>query len=139
MNPLFQLVPGSWQEHREALTDVRLQVFVVEQRVPDTRELDGYDAHCNHVLVTGAANRPVGAGRLKVDGHIGRMAVLADCRRQGIGSAILEALLAVAREQQHPAVYLPAQLMAIGFIAGSVLLPAVNPSPRLEFCTSIRC
>ena len=67
------------------------------------------------MLVTAAGNRPVGTGRMKPDGHIGRMAVLKDCRGQGIGSAILTALLDIARQQQWSEVYLHAQVAAIPF------------------------
>jgi predicted GNAT family N-acyltransferase len=67
------------------------------------------------VLVTDAENRPVGCGRLKADGHIGRMAVLKEYRGQGVGSAILVALLEVARAQRCAEVYLHAQVSAIPF------------------------
>ena len=115
MNPEFHLIHTSWQESETALNAVRCAVFIEEQRVPVALEWDGLDAACHHVLVTAAGNRPVGTGRMKPDGHIGRMAVLRDCRGQGVGSAILTALLDYARRQQCTGVYLHAQVAAISF------------------------
>jgi predicted GNAT family N-acyltransferase len=57
----------------------------------------------------------VGAGRVGPDGRIGRMAVLKECRGQGIGSALLAALLDYAGKKQYAGVYLHAQLDAIPF------------------------
>ena len=115
MNPEFQLLHTNWQESRVALSAVRRAVFIREQCVPAALEWDGLDESCHHVLVTAAGNRPVGSGRIKPDGHIGRMAVLKDCRGQGVGSAILTALLDIARQQQRSEVYLYAQVAAITF------------------------
>ena len=115
MNPEFHLVHTSWQESEAALSAVRSAVFIEEQRVPAALEWDRLDECCHHVLVTAAGNRPVGTGRMKPDGHIGRMAVLRDCRGQGIGSAILTALLDFARQQYCTGVYLHAQVAAISF------------------------
>jgi predicted GNAT family N-acyltransferase len=117
MSPEFHLIHTNWQESRAALSAVRYTVFIKEQRVPEALEWDGLDESCHHVLVTDAGNRPVGTGRMKPDGHIGRMAVLKDCRGQGVGSAILTALLDIARQQQWSKVYLYAQVAAIPFYA----------------------
>lgn len=115
MSPEFHLIHTSWQASEAALSAVRRRVFIEEQQVPEALEWDGLDASCQHVLVTAAAGRPVATGRIKPDGHIGRMAVLKGCRGQGIGSAVLAALLDVARQQQCTAVYLHAQVSAIPF------------------------
>ncbi|MGB5718695.1 MAG: GNAT family N-acetyltransferase [Gammaproteobacteria bacterium] len=117
MNSSFHLTEGSWQEFKQSLTAIRCQVFVVEQQVPEALELDAHDPQCHHVLVTDAKGRPVGAGRIKPDGHIGRMAVLKDCRGQGVGAAMLAALLAYAGEQGHTRVFLHAQIGAVPFYA----------------------
>jgi len=115
MSPEFHLLHTNWQENRAALTAVRRAVFIEEQRVPESLEWDGLDESCYHVLVTDAGNHPVGTGRMKPDGHIGRMAVLQDFRGQGIGSAMLIALLDIARQQRWSEVYLYAQVAAIPF------------------------
>lgn len=115
MHSLFHLTEGSWQEHKISLSFVRCQVFVIEQQVPKALELDEHDPHCHHVLVCDAQGRPVGAGRIMPDGHIGRMAVLKDCRRRGVGAAMLAALLEYASQQGHARVFLHAQISAVSF------------------------
>ena len=115
MNSRFNLIHTRWPDSKAGLGMVRRVVFIEEQQVPEALEYDGLDEACQHVLVTDAENRPVGCGRLKADGHIGRMAVLKGCRGQGIGSAMLVALLEVARVQRCAEVYLHAQVSAIPF------------------------
>jgi hypothetical protein len=80
MSPEFHLIYTSWQDNKAALGAIRRTVFIEEQQVPEALEYDGLDEACQHVLVTDAEKRPVGCGRIKADGHIGRMAVLKDCR-----------------------------------------------------------
>ena len=115
MNPAFHLVTTRWPDDSAALGAIRRSVFIEEQQVPEALEWDGQDAVCQHVLVTDDRGHPVGTGRMKVDGHIGRMAVLQEYRGQGIGSAILAALLDLARQQKCHRVYLHAQVEAISF------------------------
>ncbi|HWD39599.1 MAG TPA: GNAT family N-acetyltransferase [Fimbriimonas sp.] len=122
-------------EMEEALS-VRRRVFIEEQRVPEPLEIDEHDADpannatCRHVLARcdGVA---VGTGRLLLakdengQVHIGRVAVLADQRRYGIGRAVMEALHDLAREQGFDSITLAAQTHAIGFYErlGYVLRP----------------
>ena len=115
MNAEFHLIHTSWQDSKAGLGTVRRVVFIDEQQVPESLEWDGLDGSCDHVLVSDADHRPVATGRMKPDGHIGRMAVLPAYRGQGIGAAILAALLEVARQKGHEAVFLHAQVSAIAF------------------------
>lgn len=69
----------------------------------------------------------VGTARLLPEGKIGRMAVLPEFRSQGIGSAMLLALLAVARQQQMLQVRLSAQQHAIGFYSRHGFAPLGEP------------
>lgn len=97
---------------------VRQQVFIEEQRVPVALEWDGRDAAAMHVVARHADGTVVATARLLADspqGHIGRMAVLPAWRRQGIGSAMLQALLDLAREQGLQRVILHAQIRALQF------------------------
>lgn len=105
----------SWNEACARLRAIRKAVFVEEQNVPEELEWDGIDELCLHALAATAAGEAVGTGRLLPDGHIGRMAVLAHWRNQGVGGLILAELIAAARELQHATVELSAQTHAIGF------------------------
>lgn len=62
-------------------------------------------------------NRVLGTARLLKSGKIGRMAVLATYRHQGIGSAILQHLLMVARQQGFARIHLSAQKTVLEFYA----------------------
>jgi predicted GNAT family N-acyltransferase len=105
---------ADWDADRAALRAVREQVFVREQAVPIELEWDEFDPLCQHVVAE-AAGQAIGSGRLLPDGHIGRMAVLESWRGQGVGSAILEALLRLARDSGIRRVRLNAQSRAVAF------------------------
>lgn len=113
---------------------IRTVVFVDEQHVPPEEELDDLDATSTHVLAR-VDGVPVGTGRLILgpngSARIGRMAVLASHRGQGVGSAILLHLMERARESAVQTVTLSAQVHAIpfyerhGFVAhGEIYLDA---------------
>lgn len=107
----------TWREARPALADVRRAVFVDEQHVPEDLEWDEDDEAAVHVLAEATDGTPIGTGRLTRSGRIGRMAVLAKWRGQGVGRAVLAALLDAARAASHPEVRLHAQVHAIAFYA----------------------
>ncbi|HZU04895.1 MAG TPA: GNAT family N-acetyltransferase [Chloroflexota bacterium] len=107
--------PDAWAQ----VVAIRMAVFVQEQGVPAEEELDAYDPVALHLLAF-LDEQPVGTGRLVVDGAegiIGRLAVLPEARRRGVGSALLRTLLAHARQHGLPRVRLAAQLHARPFYA----------------------
>ena len=105
----------SWDEAREQARPIRLSVFVEEQRVPVEIEWDEQDEKCIHALAYDGAGNAVATGRLLPDGHIGRMAVLKEWRGKGVGGAILERLIAAARERGDKEIELFAQTHALEF------------------------
>ena len=115
--PEFAIRRAVWSEDAPHLQEVRHEVFVREQGVPLELEWDEFDAVSRHVLATSDDGRVVGTGRLLPDGHIGRMAVLPEWRRCGVGSALLTELLTMAREAGHDSVLLHAQAHAASFYA----------------------
>jgi predicted GNAT family N-acyltransferase len=104
----------SWEKARADASPIRFEVFVHEQRVPADIELDATDAQCIHAVAYENGN-PIATGRLLPDGHIGRMAVLKDWRGRGVGSAILGALMDVARRRGDARIELSAQVHAVPF------------------------
>lgn len=106
---------GDWTALAADASAVRYEVFVQEQGVPRALEMDDKDVHCLHAVAYDAAGVPVGTGRLLPDGHIGRMAVRQPGRGTGIGSALLQGLMAQARERGHDHVALSAQTHAAPF------------------------
>ncbi|MDH5823207.1 GNAT family N-acetyltransferase [Luteimonas sp. RD2P54] len=111
----FRVEPADYGAAYAQLREVREAVFVREQRVPPALELDAADADCLHVLARDAGDRPIGTGRMSPDGRIGRMAVLPEWRGRGVGTALLQALLRIARERGLREVALNAQAGAIDF------------------------
>ena len=100
------------------LRALRLEVFVDEQGVPADEELDRYDAAAVHaVAVHGGV--VVGTGRLvlvsALEARVGRMAVKATVRRQGVGAALLRFLEAEARSRGIARIVLHAQAHARSF------------------------
>ena len=104
-----------WASYREALSSIRHTVFVEEQSVPVELELDGEDASARHAAAFSDDDRLVGTGRMLASGKIGRMAVSQSMRRQGIGRALLDALVAEAKRLKLEEVSLGAQLPAVAF------------------------
>ena len=98
--------------------EIRRRVFIEEQHVPEEIEMDDDDAHAFHALATldGVA---IGCGRMLDHGagevKIGRMAVLPDFRKTGVGAQILRFLVDRARTNGCRKAILHAQLTAEGF------------------------
>jgi predicted GNAT family N-acyltransferase len=105
---------GKWKEIGDAAARIRFAVFVHEQGVCESEELDALDSFCIHAVIH-QGGLAVATGRLCPDGRIGRMAVLKEFRGQGFGGQILRALIAAASERGQHETYLHAQIHALGF------------------------
>lgn len=112
---MFRIELMDWDQAQPIAGPIRFAIFVGEQNVPPGIELDELDASCLHAIAHDPEGRAIGTGRLLPDGHIGRMAVVRDWRRQGVGAEILEALVAEAARRGHAEVVLSAQLQAAEF------------------------
>lgn len=111
----FHIEGADFAHDGELLRDIRRRVFIEEQGVPPEIEQDVRDAGCRHVLARADDGTPIGTGRIDPEGKIGRMAVLPDWRDRGVGAAILQALVDLARGQRLERVYLDAQAPAVRF------------------------
>lgn len=112
--PQVECVLADWDADRLVLERIRRAVFIQEQQIPAKDEWDAEDRGSVHVLAR--LNRdPVGTGRLNTAGKIGRIAVIARLRGQGIGTQILMRLLEEARRQGIREPYLHAQVQAVSF------------------------
>jgi predicted GNAT family N-acyltransferase len=106
---------GDWTALSADAKIIRFEVFVEEQKVPAELEMDQMDAVCLHAVAYDASGTPVGTGRLLPDGHIGRMAVRKPGRGTGVGSALLQGLMAQARARGDKQVMLSSQTHAAPF------------------------
>lgn len=80
---------------------LRRIVFIEEQGVSEAEEVDGRDSDALHVLAM-SEGKALGCARiLIIDGvaKIGRVCVLKQARGTGLGAAIIDACLNVARDQ----------------------------------------
>ena len=97
---------------------IRRRVFIDEQNGPEEIEMDADDAHAFHALaiLDGVA---IGCGRMlehnSTEVKIGRMAVLPEFRKAGVGAHILRFLIDRARTRGFRKAILHAQLTAEGF------------------------
>jgi len=120
----------SWEQAQPTAGPLRFAIFVGEQNVPSGIELDDQDANCVHAVAFDVDNKAIGTGRLLPDGTIGRMAVVKEWRRRGIGVEILTALIDEARKRGHTEAVISAQLQAAefyreqGFVADGKIQPA---------------
>lgn len=106
----------SWSDKQAELTSVRRAVFIEEQNVPESIELDDRDPNCHHVLACDKAGAPVGTARIDTNGKIGRMAVLREHRGLGVGKKMLRAIMDHGRRSSGTTdFHLSAQISAVGF------------------------
>ena len=96
---------------------IREKVFVEEQGFPPEEEFDVFDGQAMHVVIYDG-ERPVGTGRVYHDGktfRIGRICVLKEERKQGIGDLMMRVLLVKAFEFEPSQVRIDAQEQAKAF------------------------
>jgi predicted GNAT family N-acyltransferase len=95
----MEIIKAETQEQIKQCLEVRKQVFVIEQEVPESLEVDDYDSlenkSCIHILVLDQGT-PVAAGRIisyfNNAAKFQRIAVLPAYREAGLGSQLLKAM-----------------------------------------------
>lgn len=92
------------------LLALRAVVFAGDAHPSQLREWDALDVLSLHVLARDHDGRLLGAGRLSPDQRVSHLAVLPDWRGQGVGTALLGAMLDHARQRGWPGLraHLPA-------------------------------
>ena len=113
----FTITETDWARDAARLAAIRRTVFIDEQGVPEALEWDEHDAAALHLLAMADDVTPIGCARLLPDGHVGRMAVLPAWRKQGVGQALLAAVMDAAQVRGHATLRLSAQTHAAGFYA----------------------
>jgi len=115
MRATFTISILAWDKARPLARPVREQVFVAEQKVPLELEWDEWDEGSDHAVARDSKGQAIGTARLLPDCRIGRMAVLGEWRRRGVGTALMQALLERARTRSMRRVTLHAQTHAAEF------------------------
>lgn len=112
----YHVRPAEWARDEAAIANLRHEVFIAEQHVPENLEWEADDAQ-HHWFVAESRLGLIGVARLTAAGRIGRMAVRRPFRGKGVGTDLLLAALAVARRGGMTRIYLSAQTHAEGFYA----------------------
>ncbi len=124
----------TWQENETALRQIRTEVFLEEQSVPEALEWDADDAEAVHFLVWTEDQQAIATARLIRDrareARIGRFAVLKPFRHSGIGGRLLGYVLGYARSQGIEQLTLSAQ---VSFMSRPVLWQKGMSMMKLAF------
>jgi predicted GNAT family N-acyltransferase len=102
----------------ETACEIRLQVFVEEQKVSREEEFDEFEENSRHYLVY-SDGQPVGTARWRYTDNglkLERFAMLKEYRNKKVGSIILKRILSDV-EGLSDYIYLHAQLPAVNFYA----------------------
>jgi predicted GNAT family N-acyltransferase len=112
----FRVVISDYQTQNDAIRAVRTEVFLVEQEIPPELEYDNDDLTCLHAVAWNG-DLAVGTARLDVkqEGRIGRVAVLKNYRRQGIGSMLMHSLEESAKSNGLRRIWFHSQVSAVPF------------------------
>lgn len=106
-----------YNSHADEIRRIRNEVFLVEQAIDPADEYDDRDEACVWAL-SFIDNEAVGTGRLDVEknGKIGRVAVLVEHRRCGVGRRMMAAFEDYARQSgELNKIWFHAQRSAVPF------------------------
>lgn len=125
MTDKFNIRVADWKNatDRNSLKNIRTLVFIKEQKVPPALEWDGEDETALHLIAYVNDVKPIACTRLIISsksnenaiGHIGRMAVLNEWRKIGVGMALLQEALKRLQQQKIHIIKLSAQIHAVAF------------------------
>ena len=132
-------------KHKGNLEDafqIRRNVFINEQNVPEEEEFDEADLESHHAVVY-ADGSPVATGRLfKSEKYwiIGRISVLKEHRGKQAGKLVVEKLLEKAAELGAKEVHIHAQTHASGFYGkfGFVAYGDTFPESGIEHISMVK-
>jgi ElaA protein len=116
----LNMLTMQWFFGEQGLDDVyalRRRVFIEEQGIAEADELEGDDGACIHVVIY-EHDLPVSTGRVKItkdDFIIGRVATLAEHRKKGLATAVMQALIKACCMMGGERQALHAQLSAQNF------------------------
>ena len=113
----MNITAADFERDYASIRSVRFAVFVDEQQIPRELEMDDRDVHCVHWLASNERGAAIGTVRLDLgaNGKVGRLAVLASERGQGVGRALMLALHELARARGLARVWCHAQISAVPF------------------------
>lgn len=107
----------SWAQDIQIIKDIRIEVFIKEQSIPEELEWDLHDADAHHFgVISNDILIAYARVLIKQKIHIGRMAVRKNYRRVGIGSFLLSNIINQFDDRNYSKkIMLSAQEQAIPF------------------------
>lgn len=111
----IEIVEGRWADLAQPLKQIRTEVFIQEQNVPEYIEWDEFDAQAIHLLALDEKNQPIGCARILKHGRVGRMAVVKSWRGSGLGKALIAKAIEICRRLNMPKINISSQTHAIKF------------------------
>jgi predicted GNAT family N-acyltransferase len=107
----------NWQSDQITLEQLRREVFIQEQGVSESDELDGLDETAIHFLLFDNHQQAIGCARLLLEQsgeqtlfHIGRVAISKAFRGHGLGQVLMRGTMAHCQQlNPNAALYLHAQ------------------------------
>ncbi|HEY6528022.1 MAG TPA: GNAT family N-acetyltransferase [Cellvibrionaceae bacterium] len=121
-----RIVESVWPEARQAIEQLRHEVFIVEQQVTAELEWDDADACARHFCLWHEAQL-IAYGRLLLPaadkGKLTRMAVKQSWRRKGLGRLLVQQMIKRAAELSLKRLDLDAQLHAVPFYQREGFVP----------------
>lgn len=106
----FEFEQTNWHQSSNEILAVRHKVFMIEQHFGEHILYDVQDLIAFHLTVRNCDGLVIGCGRITKNGRIGRIAVLLPYRGDGIGSKILNQLIALGQCQHINDISLNAEL-----------------------------
>ena len=142
MDEEFSIKPIIWSSPlMEKALDLRREVFIVEQNVPEELEIDEDDRTAFHLLML-KDDEAVATLRLVPHGEsikIGRVAVRRTYRKKGLGTGLMKMAIEHAARGEFREAILYAQLESMPFYArfgfaeeGEVFMDAGIPHKRMK-------
>ena len=105
------------KEELHQMFDLRIEVFVKEQNVPQELELDEYDTIATHFIAL-QHGVVIGCGRILFQDsytQIGRVAVRKCHRNEGLGKGLMQNMINICLEKGYRKIILHAQLPVVHF------------------------
>ncbi|RIA93680.1 acyl-CoA N-acyltransferase [Glomus cerebriforme] len=101
----IEIIHVTTQKEKEKCFQMRIEVFVKEQKIPVENEIDEYDSSldCHHFLVL-KNTQPIGTIRIypyndNITAKIGRISILKEYRGNGIGTLLISKVESFAKSQ----------------------------------------
>ena len=90
---------GDWPNLAKYSESIRKKVFIDDQKIIFSKQLDNYDLISRHALIK-SSNIPLATGRMQPCGRLSRIAVIKEFRKKGLEKGILSLLELEAKRKK---------------------------------------